>query len=146
MSEELPPIRSIESDEEQEGARHTLQLLEIFAAQSGPLPPPEVLEEYRRVLTDAPERIMRMAEKNQELMAENVRETHRTNRLQIRAALAANLALGGIAAVGAWQGSPAIALPFGILMVGPIVRFISSWLSRFTPAHGDGSEGGEHPN
>ncbi len=34
---------------------------------SGPLPPPEIMEHYGRIIPDAPERILKMAEKEQSI-------------------------------------------------------------------------------
>lgn len=53
----------------QDGKGLQQQRAQVIAAEasfSGPIPPPAMLEQYQRLVPDAPERILRMAEKNQE--------------------------------------------------------------------------------
>lgn len=51
-----PPVVIVEPEMDEE------RLLEIWASFSGPLPPPEMLEAYKRAFPECPQRIVKMAE------------------------------------------------------------------------------------
>lgn len=62
----------VKDQEEIVGSNHILmQSLEVSRYFSGPLPHPSILAEYNKAVPDAAERILRMAEKQQEASIKN---------------------------------------------------------------------------
>ena len=91
--ENLPPDQKLELDRKL--AQHATTETTFF----GPIPPPEVLQQYQDIFPDAPGQFFAMAKREQHLRA---------------AALWADLALLAVAGVAAWHGNAYIALPLGL--------------------------------
>lgn len=90
-------------------------LLEITATFTrAPYPPPETLKAYKEILPDAPDRIFRMPERQQEIQAETSRGLLGNDRRRINGQIAIALATIAVAGLATWFGNAIIALPLGL--------------------------------
>ena len=96
-----------------------VQTLSISRSFSGPLPPPEDFEQYNQVAPDAANRILTMAEKEQQIRADGQAGAIRNDGRRINGAIAMGIALIGVAGLATWLNSPLIALPLGSLEWSP---------------------------
>lgn len=102
----------------------------IEKAFSGPLPSPEDFEGYNRALPGAADRIISMAEKEQQIRADGQDGILANDRRRINGAILIGLALIGIAGFAAWNGSALIAIPLGLAgVVGSVIRQLLVWLN-----------------
>ncbi len=100
-----------------------VQALSISRSFSGPLPPPEDFERYNQVAPDAANRILTMAEKEQQIRADGQAGAIRNDGRRINGAIAMGIALIGVAGLATWLNSPLIALPLGLVgMVTVLIR------------------------
>jgi len=98
---------------------------------SGPLPSPEAFMGYREVLPEAPDRILRMAEKEQDIRQEAIRGAIRNDRSRINRSTIVSLAIVAVAGLAFFFGYPWAAVPLGLAgMLGALVRRLSDSLSR----------------
>lgn len=98
---------------------------------SGPLPPPEAFLGYQEVLPDAPDRILRMAEKEQDMRREAMRGTIGNDRSRIAGSIIISLAVIGLAGFALFLGHPWVAVPLGMTgILGALIRIIQDMLSR----------------
>ena len=112
--ENLPPDQKLELDREL--AQHTTAETTSF----GPIPPPDVLQQYQDIFPDAPGQFFAMAKREQQLRAEERAAAFENERRKTNAALWASLALLAAAGVAAWHGDAYIALPLGL--AGLLIR------------------------
>lgn len=63
------------------GEAHDMASLAVWTGMSGPLPPPWILEEYDRTISDGANRIMAMAERSQAATIADQEAQRRTERL-----------------------------------------------------------------
>ena len=111
-------------------------LIEVLAVStrfektfSGPLPAPEDFEQYNKVLPDAANRIMAMAEKEQQIRADSQAKMLANDRRRINGATGIGLSLIGVAGLATWLGQPMIALPLGLVgTLTTLVRHVVAWL------------------
>ena len=106
--ENLPPEQKLELA--QGRTQHTTTETTFF----GPIPPPDVLQQYQDIFPDAPGQFFAMAGREQQLRAEEQAAAFKNERKKISAALWADLALLAVAGVAAWHGNAYIALPLGL--------------------------------
>ena len=93
---------------------------------SGPLPPPEDFEKYNDVVPDAANRILTMAEKEQQIRADGQAGMLANDKRRINGAMLMGFSLIMVAGLATWLGHTLIALPFGL--IGTITALISKWL------------------
>lgn len=97
-------------------------LLEITASFTrGPYPPPEMLTAYKEILPDAPDRIFRIPERQQEIQAETNRGLLQNDRRRINGQIAIALGIIAVAGLATWLGNAVIALPLGL------AGFVTLW-------------------
>ena len=100
-----------------------------FASYSGPLPHAEQFGIYERVQPGAADRILGMAERQQDLSAQQIG----VQRRRINAATTVSLALIALAGVGIWQGLPwTVVVPLGL---GGLVTFLLRELTGMLRKH-----------
>jgi len=121
------------SDAQQEQIAHHLvssvSTTEIF---SGPLPPPRDFAEYNKILPGAADRIVGMAEKEQQVRADNQKTILANDTRRIKGATALAIFLGGalftVAGIVAWKGDPLIAAPVAVAgVLVSILRELRLW-------------------
>lgn len=87
----------------------------------GPIPPAEEFRKYEAVQPGAADRILRIAEKEQDIRAEQVSGALKLQegglkiqRLTLKLSTLVALCVLGIAGLAAWGGQPIIAIPLGL--------------------------------
>ena len=114
-----------------------LELIQILAVSrventfSGPLPSPEDFKKYNEVLPDAAERIMSMAEREQQIRADGQAGIYANDRKRIGGGMLMGMSLIAVAALATWLGYALIALPIGLAgVLTALVRQVLNWLDR----------------
>ena len=114
-----------------------LQLIQIIKEDrietifSGPLPSPDDFKKYSEVLPNAPERIMSMAEKEQQIRADGQAGMLANDRRRINGSMMIGMSLIAVAALATWLGHAHIALPIGLAGVFvALIRQILNWGSQ----------------
>ena len=98
---------------------------------AGPLPSPDDLKKYNEVLPDAADRIMNMAEKEQQIRADGQAGILANDRLRINRATLLGVSLIVVAGIATWLGRTEIALPLGLVgTVAAILRQVMDWLDQ----------------
>lgn len=96
-----------------------------------PLPSPDDFKKYSEVLPDAPERIMSMAEKEQQIRADGQAGMLANDRRRINGSMMIGMSLIAVAALATWLGHAHIALPIGLAGVFvALIRQILNWWSQ----------------
>lgn len=97
------------------------------ATHIGPLPTPADFREYDTIVPGAGNRILTMAEKEQDLRADIVG----TERRRIAASTLVGLSTVGVAGLAVWKGIPYVAIPLGLagVVVG-LLRFVGDLIQR----------------
>jgi len=94
-------------------------------------PPPEAFTGYREVLPEAPDRILRMAEKEQDIRQEAICGAIRNDRSRIDRSNIVSLAIVAVAGLTLFSEHSWAAIPLGLAGVpGAFVRRLSDSLSR----------------
>ncbi len=113
------------------------QVLTIIKEQSffsGPLPPPELFKQYEEILPGSANRIMEMAEKEQDIRKENITSLISIGRLQIWGSMAISLVLIlGFIGAGIYCakiGQPIVGGVLGGLGIVPMIMRIIELLTR----------------
>lgn len=86
----------------------------ILASYEGPLPPASQFATYEEAVPGAGERILQMAEKEQDLREQALRSQYRSGRMRNLSATAISVLALGVAALGHYFGSPWPAVPIGL--------------------------------
>ncbi len=113
-----------------------LNLLEVrietkFSAFSGPLPRPEDFEKYNEILPGAADRILNMAEKEQQIRADGQAWILANNRLILNRATLLGMSLIVVAGIATWLGRTEIALSLGLVgTVAAILRQVRDWVDQ----------------
>ena len=111
--------------------------LEIHRVEtySGPLPTPADFENYNRVVPGAAERILGMAEREQQIRADGQAKILANDKKRINGATLLGFVLLIIAGIATWQGIALIAVPLGLAGVMiTVLRRLFAWLdSRAKP-------------
>ena len=111
-----------------------IQILEVSRVEttfSGPLPSPENFKKYNEVLPDAAERIMSMAEREQQIRADGQAGILANDRKRIGGGMLMGMSLIAVAALATWLGYALIALPIGLAgVLTALVRQVLNWLDR----------------
>ncbi len=94
----------------------------------GPLPSPEDFNKYNQVVPDAADRILSMAEKEQQIHFEGQTKALANDSKRINRSTIISLALVVVAGLAAWKGFVAIAVPLGLAgVIASIIRLLSDW-------------------
>ena len=111
-----------------------IQMLEVSRVEttfSGPLPSPEDFKKYNEVLPDAANRLMALAEKEQQIRADGQAEMLANDRRRITGGLLLGMSLVTVAGLATWLGYALIALPIGLAgVLTAFVRQVLNWLDR----------------
>ena len=120
LVEKIDEIAALPKDEKQKRLTAVISHTEIF---SGPLPSPRAFAKYNEVLPDAADRILRMAEKEQEIRHEGLRGSIANDRHRINGALVVAVAIVAVAGLATWHNNGWIAVPLvAIGLLGTIIR------------------------
>lgn len=111
-----------------------IQMLEVSRVEttfSGPLPSPEDFEKYNEVLPDAANRIMALAEREQQIRADGQAGMLANDHRRVTGSLLMGMSLIAVAGLATWLGIPLIALPIGLAgVLTALVRQVLNWLDR----------------
>ncbi len=88
---------------------------------SGPIPTPEEFQRYGKVLSDAPERILGMAEREQDIRHDGYRAAAANDRLRILGSIIVSLALIVASVLIAYAGYPWVSVSLGLSGLGGII-------------------------
>lgn len=122
LTQRINELAALPEDEKRKEITAFISHTQIF---SGPLPNPEAFAKYNKVLPDAADRIVRMAEKEQEIRHEAQRGAIDNDRRRINATTIVALSIVGVAGVATWLGQELIAIPLGLAgVIGTIIRQI----------------------
>lgn len=104
------------------------------ATHIGPLPTPADFREYDAIVPGAANRILTMAEKEQDLRVDIVG----TERRRIAGSTLVGLATVAVAGLAVWKGIPYVAIPLGLagVIVG-LLRFVSDLIQRTGSSPGE---------
>lgn len=116
-------------EEERQDAVDAITAVVSYTSQtrffSGPLPSPEAFSQYNEVLPNAADRILGMAEKEQDIRYEAQKGAIANDRRRIHAAFIVAWSVVIVAGFAAWLGQVSIAIPLGLAgLLGIIVREI----------------------
>ncbi len=107
----------------------TTEVIHVQTSVSGPLPPPENFEKYNQSLPGAADRIMTMAEKEQQIRAAGQEKILSNDSKRINVAAFLGLSVIVVAGIAAWNGNASIAVPLGVIgAVAAIIRQLLGWL------------------
>ena len=107
------------------------QIVGLRVDFQGPLPPPEVLEGYARLVSSAPERILQMAERQAAHRQEIERRNSRRPWLGILTGSLIALALLGLAGYALYLGEPLVGgLLGGVDVAGLVAVYIYGTRNR----------------
>ena len=107
------------------------QLAQVSQSYSGPIPPPQILEEFERIIPGAAERILHMAEENGKHQREMERSALNmvadTTRRGQRYGLLIGLTAFVTCIIALWLGSEGTAMTIGgVTIVGLVAVFVTS--------------------
>ncbi len=98
---------------------------------SGPIPPPEDFEKYNLTLPGAADRIVSMAEKEQQIWADGQNGILTNDRKRINGAILLGLALVIVAGIATWKGYAVIAILLGMSgVLSSVLRQLLAFFSR----------------
>lgn len=122
LAHRINELAALPEDEKRKEITSFISHTQIF---SGPLPNPEAFAKYNEILPNAADRIVRMAEKEQEIRHEAQRGAIDNDRRRINATTIVALSIVGVAGVATWLGQELIAIPLGLAgVIGTIIRQI----------------------
>ncbi len=124
LVKDLPDSEKIELAKE-------LTVSRVETTFSGPLPTPQDFQKYSEVLSDAPDRIMRMAEREQQIRAEGQKGMLANERWKLNLGALLGVALLVVSGIAAWRGQGSIAIPLGLAgTFALIIRLLDKWISH----------------
>ncbi len=98
---------------------------------SGPLPPPDDFAKYENVLPGAADRIIAMAEKEQQIRANGDNAILANDKKRINFATLLGVGLLAIAGIAVWNGNALIALPLGLAGIfSTMSRYCLNFLTK----------------
>lgn len=98
---------------------------------SGPLPPPEQFKAYQDVLPDAPDRILRLAENEQEIRREGMRGAFSIDRRRINGSVIISLGVLVLSGLAIFANLPWVAVPLGLAgLLSAVLRLIWDYILR----------------
>ena len=122
LTQRINELAALPEDEKQKEITAVISHTRTF---SGPLPTPEAFAKYNKVLPGAADRILRMAEKEQDTRHEAQRGAIANDRRRIDATTIVALSIVGVAGVATWLGQELIAIPLGLAgVIGTMIRQI----------------------
>ncbi len=120
LARKVDELAALPEDEKRKEITATVSHTQVF---SGPLPTPEAFARYNEVQPDAADRILGMAEKEQEIRHEAQRGAIANDRHRIVAATIIALAIVAVAGMATWLGQASIAIPLGLAgLLGTVFR------------------------
>lgn len=118
LGEQLAKLPEAERRQVLEATQKPAKLTRVqstsVASFSGPLPPPQHLAEYEEIVPGAGKRILRMAEREQDIRANSLDGLNRNERRRVYGAVALGLGVLAISAYATFLGEPIIAVPLGL--------------------------------
>lgn len=99
----------------------------VLSTYSGPLPPPEHLAEYERIVPGAGKKMFEMVENEQRIRATVLEGGVKNDRRRIDGAILLGIGVLGIAAFATYLGEPIIAVPLGL---AGFLAFVGRLLAR----------------
>ena len=112
-----------------------------ITSSSGPIPSPEMLERYKQIQSDYPERILKMAEKEQKGRIESLERVDHIEIRKVNGAIFLGFGVLVVAGIATIMGQIAIAIPLGIIgIVGSVIQ------SFFQKPSSSGSNGNSSKN
>ena len=127
----LEQIQSLIENLPEEKRLQVIETIDLYSSFKGPIPSPEDFHEYNKTLPGAAERIMRMAEEEQNIRKTDITYSFKHKQTRIRIAGFVAFSLIGVAGLATWLGSAIIAIPLGLVGLATIIiRFISEILDR----------------
>ena len=104
-----------------------LHIQSTLSAFTGPLPPPEDFKKYEENLPGATNRILSMAEKEQQIRSAGQAGMIANDSRRINYAMFLGIFLLIIAGIATWNGNAVIAVPLGLAgVISTIIRYIFS--------------------
>lgn len=123
-------IAELELPEEQK-AELVRVVLHYSNYHEGPLPPAEEFARYNEIVSGAGDRILGMAEKEQQIRANTQERILSNERAKINGAILLGLVLIGAATLAIWLGNTPVAISLGMLGgVASVLRRILDFLSQ----------------
>lgn len=108
-----------------------MSIRQIVKSHSGPLPSPEDFKKYGEVLPDAPERIMAMAEEEQQIRKDGQTRMLINDEKSMNRATLVGMGFIGVLVLATWLGS----VPLALLSILPfILRLLYGLLRQKTAA------------
>ena len=129
ISKELDEfVESLTSEQRGQLARKLFVGHRVVSTFIGPLPSPEDFKKYNQVVPDAAERILSMAEKEQQMRFEGQTKALANDSKRINRSTIISMALVVVAGLAAWKGFVAIAVPLGLAgVIASIIRLLNDW-------------------
>ena len=119
------------SDEEKVRVIRAVGISVRRSSFSGPLPSPEAFEKYNRVLPNAADRILSMAEKEQQIRDNEIRGFQSNDRFKIRASTIVSICLVSVSCVSVFLGHTKTAVALGLSGVfSAIINLVTVLLAR----------------
>lgn len=111
----------------------TTEVIHVQTSFSGPLPSPEDFARYNQTLPGAADRILAMAEKEQQIRANGQKGKLHNDSKRINTATFLGLMLIVVAGIAAWNGDIGIAVPLGLAgVISAVLRQLLAWLNSRT--------------
>ncbi len=120
-------IHNLPEEQQEQIAQQIITGFSISKTSIGPLPPPEDFEKYEKVLFGAADRIMSMAEREQQIHAKGQNAALANDKKRINFATLLGFGLLAIAGIAVWNGNSIIALPLGL--IGAVSAMFRTWLN-----------------
>lgn len=125
MVELINHLPDAQREQVTEGLMRTLRIERTFI---GPLPPPEDFAKYEQVMPGTADRILAMAEKEQQIRADGQDKILANDKRRINGAALLGIALIVVAGIATWQGYIGIALPLGLSgVISALLRQLLVW-------------------
>lgn len=112
----------------QERKEALVKELFYYESFSGPLPSPEAFRQYNEIVPDAGQRILAMAEKEQQIRADWQSQALSNERKRIHGSVFLGISLIIVAGIATWFGNTTVAISLGLVgSVLALLRKILDW-------------------
>ncbi len=96
----------------------------------GPIPSPEDFQKYNEILPGAADRILAMAENEQQIRKEGEAKFFSNDSKRIYAAIILGVALIAVAGIATWKGYAGVAVSLGLAgVISTVFRQLLGWLN-----------------